>query len=166
MIHAIGIGPALITVVRTTIVLAAVVIGIRAFGARQAGEMNLLDVLLIFLIANGVQSAMTRSDGHLLVSLGAASALILAGRAITSMARRWPRVEHAVSGTPVVLIHNGQLLQENLRREGITKREVEASVRKQGLANLKRVKLAVLEIDGSISVVPESQSGEHRGGRS
>jgi uncharacterized membrane protein YcaP (DUF421 family) len=65
-----------------------------------------------------------------------------------------------VLATPTVVVQNGQLIRHNVRHEGITRDEVLAAVREQGLADLADVKLAVLEMDGSISVVPNEDARE------
>ena len=140
--------------VRTAIVLGALIVGLRVFGRRQAGEMRTMDILVVLVMANAVQNSMTKSDGHLIVSLVSAGTLLCGGWLIGTVVRLKPRLETSLGGEPVVLVYAGSLVRQNLRRQGVTLNDVEAAVRQQGLTELSEVKLAVLEMDGSISVVP------------
>ncbi len=142
--------------VRTALVFLALVVGLRVTGRRQAGELNLHDVLLVLVLANSVQNAMTRGDGHLGVALVSAGTLILVGWLLAALQSRFPACEKWTAGEPTVLAEDGRLLRSELRREGMTEDEVMAAVREQGLADLAGAKLIVLEVDGSISVVPRA----------
>jgi len=59
-----------------------------------------------------------------------------------------------VEGSPTLLIHEGQFVQEHLRREGLNEDEVLMAIREHGVADVQDVRMAVLEVDGSISIVP------------
>lgn len=143
--------------VRTALVFLLVVLGLRITGKRQAGELNLHDVLLVLLLANAVQNAMTLGDGRLTVALVSAGTLILLGLLFAHLVSRHPSWEPWAAGAPTVIVEEGRLIRANMRREGVTEGDVLAAVREQGLADLAGVKLAVLEIGGSISVIPREQ---------
>lgn len=143
------------TAIRTTIVLLVLIVGIRVSGKRRIGELNLYDLLLVLLVANGVQNAMTSADAHLTVSLVVASTLLLIGWLCAKAMSRWPTLERRLLGTPTVIVRDGHLIQHNMKREGVTEEEVMASVRDQGLDDVSDVELAVMELDGFLSVVPK-----------
>ena len=143
--------------VRTAIVLAVLVAGIRLTGKRQAGELNLHDLLLVLILANAVQNAMTRSDGRLPVALISAGTLILLGLLYAAVQSRWPGSEKWVVGVPTVLAEDGRMNRRHMRQEGVTEDELRAAVHDQGLADLREVRLAVLETDGSISVISREE---------
>ncbi len=143
--------------VRTAVVMFAVVIGLRLFGKRGTGGLNVQDLLMVLVMANAVQNSMTAGDGRLLVAFVSASTLILLSRGLGMLAVRHPGVEKRLAGSPVILVHDGRVLRRNARRQGVSMRELMAEVRKQGLAHMSRVRLAVLEMDGAISIVPEEQ---------
>jgi uncharacterized membrane protein YcaP (DUF421 family) len=142
------------TAIHTAIVLVALVAGIRIFGKRQIGGMNVYDLVLVLLLANAVQNAMTKGSGNLGVGIVAAGTLLLADRLLGIVFTRQPQLEGQLLGTPTVVVEDGRFVEEHLRREGVTQDEVLAAVRQFGLTELKQVKLAVLEADGSLSVVP------------
>jgi uncharacterized membrane protein YcaP (DUF421 family) len=141
---------------RTLVVLLVLLAGIRLTGKRQVGGMNLFDLVLVLALANAVQNAMTNGSGDLGVGLVAAGMLFLADRALGILFTRMPSLEGRLAGVPTVIVQNGHLERGNMRREGITEDEVLAAVRSYGLANLSEVKLAILEEDGSLSVVAKS----------
>ena len=138
---------------RTLVVLVVVLVGIRLTGKRQVGGMNLVDLVLVLALANVVQNAITSGSGDLWVGIVAAGTLFVADRALGIVFIRRPSTEGKLIGTPIVIAQNGHLEHANLRREGITEDEVLAAIRSFGLASLSEVKLAVLEDDGSLSVV-------------
>ena len=140
--------------IRTAIVLVALVAGVRIFGKRQIGGMNVYDLVLVLLLANAVQNAMTEGSGNLGVGLVSAGTLLLADRLLGIVFTKRPELEGQLLGTPTVVVEDGRFVEEHLRREGVTQDEVLAAVRQFGLSELAQVKLAVLEADGSLSVVP------------
>ena len=155
-----AVTPALLATIalRTAIVLVTLFVGLRLLGKRSVGELNLFDLLLILMIANAVQNSMTEGIGPLAVALVAGATLLVIGWAVAEFLARRPSLERHVMGAPAVLVHHGRLNKRALHREHLEAEEVTAAVREQGLAGLEEVRLAVLEIDGTISVVPEEQS--------
>lgn len=143
--------------IRTLIVLLALIVGIRIFGKRDLGGMNLLDLLLVLLLGNAVQNAMTFGGGSLWVGLVSAGALLVADRLLGILFVRQPWVERTLLGGPTIIAHHGRLDTWAMRREGISPHEVMTAVRGMGLERLNQVRLAVLEQDGSISIVPEDE---------
>ncbi len=139
--------------VRTAIVLVVLVVGVRLTGKRQAGELNLRDLLLVLLVTNAVQNAMTRGDGRLSVALVSSGTLLLMGWLFARLQSRYAGLEKWTAGVPAVLVEDGRLIRRTMRQEGVSQRELMAAVREQGVADLAGVKFAVLEVDGSISVI-------------
>jgi uncharacterized membrane protein YcaP (DUF421 family) len=138
---------------RTAIVLVALVLGIRVFGKREMGGMTVIDLVVVLALANAVQNAMTLGSGVLLVGIVSGGTLLLLDRLLGLALVRRPSLERFLTGGPVVIIQNGELQRDQMRREGLTVEEVMGAVRGYGLATLAEVKLGVLEADGSLSVV-------------
>ena len=67
---------------------------------------------------------------------------------------RWPRLRRLVEGTPTILILHSKLIPQHLRREGLDEETLMTALREHGISEISEVEMAVLEIDGSISVVP------------
>jgi uncharacterized membrane protein YcaP (DUF421 family) len=153
----IGIGELLALGARTLIVLVVLVVALRIIGKRQAGGMRSIDILVILIVASGVQSSMTKNDGHITVSLVSAGVLLLAGWLSGVALQRKPSLEQKLLGSPVVLVRNGELNERNMRFQGISEQDLAIAARKQGLADISMAQIAVLEMDGTISVVQQRQ---------
>ena len=117
-------------------------------GKRLLGQMTSFDLLTLLLISNTVQNAMIGPDNSL--SGGLLGAVILLGmnRVISRS-----RLRGALEADPTLLIRQGQILQDNLVREDISQAELMAALREHGLERVEEVSSAVLETDGTISVV-------------
>ncbi|MBI3951140.1 MAG: DUF421 domain-containing protein [Acidobacteria bacterium] len=144
-------------VLRTTIIYVVVLIGIRFFGKREVGQMTPMDLVLLLLIANAVQNAMTGPDTSLTGGVVAALMLLSINAVISRLlwwhrrARRW------VEGTPTLVIRHGTVLKENLAKERVPIEALHQALREHGVATIADVSLAVLEIDGSISVLKKDE---------
>jgi uncharacterized membrane protein YcaP (DUF421 family) len=139
---------------RTLVVYAAMLGGLRLAGKRELGQMTPFDLVVILLIANAVQNAMVGPDTSVTGGLIAAGVLVGANYAIAVVRERVPLLRRAVEGSPTLLISEGQFVEGNLRREGLNEDEVMMAIREHGVGDLKDVRMAVLEVDGSISIVP------------
>lgn len=151
-------------VVRTVAVYAAVLIGLRLMGKRQLGQMNVGDLVVILLIANAVQNAMVGSDVSLTGGVVAAVTLLIVNFGLTQVLDRSPFAERAIEGTPTLLVKDGVFVTPNLRREGLVREEVETAIREHGIADVHGVRVAYLEPDGTVSVIPV-EAAVLRGGR-
>ena len=142
---------------RTLAVYAAVLLGLRVGGRRELGQLTPFDLVVILLVANAVQNAMVGPDTTLAGGLVSAATLLAVNFVVARLRLVSPRLRHLVQGVPVVLVQHGALVGTNLRREGLTEDDVLAAVREHGAVDgFAQVELAVLEVDGSVSVVPIS----------
>lgn len=108
----------------------------------------------MLLLANAVQNAMVGSDTSVQGGLVAAFVLLRINRLVAAVRLHsgvWGRL---IEGSPTVLIQEGQVLDAAVRKEGLERSQVEMALREHGIANLSDVRLAVMETDGSISIVP------------
>lgn len=147
---------------RSAIILVWLVVGMRVMGKRQLGQMNLYDLALVMALANSVQNAMTEGKGDLAVGLVSAGVLLLGGRLLAAILVRGSQWEAGAIGTPTVVIQDGELVRDHLSRERVTEDQVLTALRQHGLTDPAAVKLAVLEVDGSLSVVPRDTKPNDR----
>jgi uncharacterized membrane protein YcaP (DUF421 family) len=138
---------------RTVCVYVFIMLGFRLTGKREVGQMASFDFALILLIANAVQNAMVGTDTSLLGGLVAAAALLLINWALGRMALRSRRFEKVLRGQARVLVSRGRLYEENLHAESITHQDLMQALRENGCAKVEDCRLAVMEVDGTISVV-------------
>ncbi len=139
---------------RSAIVYVAIVLGMRLTGTRQLGQMTPFDLVLVLLIANAVQNAMVGSDVTVLGGIVAAATLLAMNRATALATDRLPLFRRAIEGAPILLLNDGKLIEEHIQRAGLSNDLVLQSIREHGFADASGVKMAVLEIDGTISIVP------------
>ena len=140
---------------RTLIVLLILVIGLRLIGKRQIGQMNIYDLALIMLLANAVQNAMTQGSGYILTGLTSATVLLGTGWLLSKLFAISPELEKKIVGNSTLLVNDGKLMSDHLKSEGVTENQVLAMMRQHGLTDLSLVQMAVLEVDGSISIIPK-----------
>jgi len=141
---------------RTFVVYFVIVLSLRVFGKRELGQMTPFDLVLILTISNAVQNAMTGPDTSLAGGITAAMTLLVVNRGFNVIVARMPKARHLLVGTPTLLVHNGRVISEHLAREGIDDDELQQAIRQHGIADLKGVRSAVLEVDGNISIIPAS----------
>jgi len=138
---------------RTSVIYFALLAGLRLTGTRQLGQMSTFDLVLLLIIANAVQNAMVGPDTSLAGGLVAAGVLIGWHRVIDWWRLRSRGLAKLLAGEGIMLIHHGQVLESHCRRAGITRDELLQALREHGVANVGDVMLAVLEPDGSVSVI-------------
>lgn len=141
-------------IARTIIVYGALLVGLRLAGKRELGQMTAFDLVVILLIANAVQNAMVGPDTSVTGGLIAAGVLIAANYGLAFARERVPALRRVVEGTPTILIHDGKFVKGHIQKEGLDKDLVLMAIREHGLAEAKDVRLAILETDGSISIIP------------
>jgi len=146
---------------RTAVVYLVVLVGMRLAGKREMGQMTIFDLVLLLLIANAVQNAMVGPDTSLAGGLLAALVLLLLNALVARLRLRWPRLRQAIEGSPTLLVLHGTIIEAHLRREGLDLATLQAACREHGIADVDEVEMAVLEIDGSISVVPVGGTTRH-----
>jgi uncharacterized membrane protein YcaP (DUF421 family) len=139
---------------RTVLVYLAILVLLRFGGKRELGQMTPFDLVMLLLLANAVQNAMVGPDTSLTGGLIAASAIIGANLLVDRLGLRSAWFRKELLGSPALLVNDGILISESLRREGLSEEEIFQALREHGIGDLTRVKTAVLEIDGTISVIP------------
>ncbi len=143
-------------ILRAVVVYVVVLGMVRLSGKRALGQVTPFDVLLIVLLGNAVQNALLGQDTSLGGGLLLAATLILLNYGVGWLTTRSRRIETLVEGEPVLIARDGQLLSSVLRRELVTRADVEAAMRQQGCLRTEDVALALLEINGHITIVPKS----------
>jgi uncharacterized membrane protein YcaP (DUF421 family) len=136
---------------RTTVIYAVVLLGIRLSGKREVGQMTPFDLALLLLLSNAVQNAMTGPDTSVLGGIIAASTLLLLNYLIAELSGGNRRFRKLVQGQPSLLVHDGQIIAAHMAREHVGMDALHQAMREHGISGLNEVALAVLEVDGSIS---------------
>lgn len=138
---------------RTGVIYLLVLIGIRLSGKREVGQMTPFDLTLLLLLSNSVQNAMTGPDTSLAGGAVAAATLLILNYLVAEVSGGNRRFRRFIQGQPSLLIHDGQVIAAHMAREHVSMDALQAALREHGLATHREAALAVLEVDGSISVL-------------
>lgn len=154
-------------IARTGAVYLLVLLGVRLTGKREVGQMTPFDLVLLLLLSNSVQNAMTGPDTSLMGGVVAAIVLLTLNYLVAELSGINRKFRRVVQGSPSLLIHDGQLILDHLKKERITVDELMRSLREHGIGCIADVAIGVLEVDGSLSFLkidelPEGVRARHR----
>jgi len=135
-----------------------IVLAIRLFGKRELAQLSVVDLVFILLISNAVQNAMVGSNSTLTGGLVAAATLFVVNYVLKKILLRSRILNQFIQGNPLMLVYNGQIIPRHLAQAEISREELEAAVREHGVESIREVNLAILEVDGNISVLSNNFS--------
>ncbi len=145
--------PYLHVVISSAAVYVFITIAIRIFGKKELAQLSVLDLVFVLLISNAVQNAMVGSDTSLQGGLLAAITLFLLNFVFKYLLFRSWKLNRLLQGEPVILVSEGKVNDKNLRKMQITTDELLEAIREHGVEGIHEVNLAILEVDGNISVL-------------
>ena len=140
-------------VLRGIAIYVLVMVLIRVSGKRAVGQFTPFDLVLLILIGNAVQNGINGGDNSLTGAAIMATTLIALNYGVAFVTSRNRKVEKFVEGVPVVLARNGKIFDHVLRRELVSREDFREALRMNGVEDVSEVELALLETNGSISVV-------------
>jgi uncharacterized membrane protein YcaP (DUF421 family) len=141
-------------ILRSVVVYVFLLVLLRLTGKRQVGQLAPFDLVLLLVLSNAVQNSMNGGDNSLIGGLISATTLVLLNGLLGIATFRSKRFEDLVEGQPLVLIHNGKLYTNVMQSAKLTHHEIDSALRRAGCTCVEEVHTAVLENNGSISVVP------------
>ncbi len=157
--------PVIDKVLRTVIVYAFLVVGLRLAGKRELAQLNPFDLVVLLTLSNTVQNAIIGNDNSLAGGLLGAAVLLALNYLVVRFLYGHERLDRLVEGEPDALIDNGVVNDERLHAEMVTRGELETAAHKQGFASLDDVERAVLEPGGGITFVarrPKPEESRHQ----
>ena len=143
-------------ILRSVVVYLFLLVAFRLTGKRQVGQLTPFDLVLLLLISNVVQNAVIGNDNSLGGGLLGAIAILALNRVVVEVTYRSKRLRRVLEATPTILVHNGKVLHANLARERVTMDDLLSALRRNGVADISHVRVAVLEENGGISVIPHA----------
>ena len=139
-------------VVRGLVVYVFLILLLRLTGKRQIGQLSPFDLVLLLILSNAVQNSMNAGDNSLIGGLISATTLVAVNYLVGLITFKSKKLETIIDGRPQVLIHDGVLFEDVMNEAKLTRRELDATLRQSGHFEIKEVKLAILENNGSVSV--------------
>jgi len=145
--------PLLGVALNTAIIYAFLIFAVRLVGRRHLGQLTSLDMLILVLLGSAVETAMVQASTTLEAGLVSATTLLLFNRLLNLAMLRSRRLSHLVGAGPLLLVHDGKLVEENLKRLGMTKSDVVEAIRERECASIAELRYAVFEANGEINIV-------------
>ena len=140
-------------IVRGIIVYVFLLVLIRISGKRQVGQLAPFDLVLLLVLSNAVQNAMNGGDNSVLGGLISAMTLVGLNYTIGYATYRSKKLEAFIEGRPLLIVHDGKLFEDVMASAQLTHHELNSALRQAGCLSIANVRTAILENNGSISVV-------------
>jgi uncharacterized membrane protein YcaP (DUF421 family) len=152
--------PVVEKILRPVIVYLFLVVALRLAGKRELAQLNPFDLVVLISLSNTVQNAMIGEDNSVIGGLIGAASLIGINFLLVRFLYEHPKLDELAEGKPDVLIEDGKIKQERLKKEMITVSELEATAHRQSFRTLQEVDRAVLEPGGTISMTAKQPPPE------
>ena len=146
--------PLLMVFAQTLIIYLFLILCLSLLGRREISQLTSVELVVLMILGSAVETAMVAGNTSLPAGLVSASTLLVGNRLLTLALRRWKWLQRLVIGGPVILVDHGRFLEKHLISVGLTEADVLQAIRERGYAGLDDVRFAVLEVDGSVGVVP------------
>lgn len=143
-------------VIRAAVIFVFVFLLTRMLGRRELSSLEPFDLILLVVTGDLVQQGVTQNDQSLTGAFLAISTIGLLTVALSYLAFKFKRLRPILNGEPIVLVEDGNVIESNLRRQRLTREEIGAEARLEGISSLDEVRWAILETDGRISFVQRS----------
>jgi uncharacterized membrane protein YcaP (DUF421 family) len=143
-------------IVRGAVVYVFLLVLLRLTGKRQVGQLATFDLVLLLILSNAVQNSMNGGDSSLVGGLISAVTLVVLNHLVGAATSSSKVIETFVEGRPQVLVHNGRIYVDVLRRSQLTRHELDSAIRSAGCTGVEEVHVAILETNGSITVLPRA----------
>jgi uncharacterized membrane protein YcaP (DUF421 family) len=142
--------PILEKVIRAVLVYVFLIVGLRLAGKRELAQLNPFDLVVLLTLSNTVQNAIIGDDNSLTGGLIGATALLLINYLVIRFLFHHDRLDRIVEGEADVLIDHGKIREDHLKKELLTKHELEIAAHRQGFGDLKEVDQVSIEPGGGI----------------
>jgi len=147
-------------ILRPVLVYVALLLAFRFMSKRDLTQNTTFDLLIVLLLSNIVQNALIGEDNSILGALAGGVTLLLLSTGLNRWTAKSLKARRILEGEPILLVHNGRLLDDNMTRYAVSRPDLNAGLRGQNMITLADVRYAFLELDGTISVIRKSeQSG-------
>jgi len=148
---------------RGLIVYVFLLVILRLTGKRQVGQLAPFDLVLLLVLSNAVQNAMNGGDNSITAGIVAASTLVVANGIVSRLTYKNKTIERLIEGRPEILIHNGKIATDVMKREQLTHHELNAALRAAGVSCVEEVHFAILENTGQITVHTKKSRADNAG---
>ncbi|NDK56232.1 DUF421 domain-containing protein [Pontibacter fetidus] len=147
------------TIFRGAIIYIFLLIIFRISGKRTLYDATLFDFVLLLIIAETTQQALLGDDFSIVNGLLLIITLIFMDICLSLIKQKFKSFGKVVDGTSLILLDNGKLLTERMKKERVDEGDILESARAlHGLEHLSQIKYAILEKDGKITIIPKEKA--------
>ncbi len=143
-------------VLRTIAVFAFLLVLTRIIGRRELSSLEPFDLILLIVLGDAVQQGLTQDDYSLTGAFLVIGTFAVLQVFVSWIGYRFPRARPILDGEPIIIIEDGQLIEQNLKRERLTRGEIAEEARNQQIAHISEVRWGVLETTGKISFIKKA----------
>src|SRR5438128_9418417 len=147
-------------IVRPVIVYVFLIVGLRLAGKREMAQLNPFDLVVLLTLSNTVQNAIIGEDNSVTGGILGASTLLVVNYLVVRFLYNHEKLDRLIEGEPDVLIENGVIQMDRLKKEFVTLSELEAAAHKQGFESLDSIERAVLDPGGTVSFIARRPSSD------
>jgi uncharacterized membrane protein YcaP (DUF421 family) len=152
--------PIFAKVVRTLIVYVFLLVGLRLAGKRELGQFNPFDLVVLLVLSNTLQNAIIGTDNSITGGLIGAGLLLIVNYIVVRFLFLHPKIDKLAEGDAVVLVLHGEVLEDALKKQLVTRAEVMSAARRQGIGSINEIECARLEVGGELTFVLKHPSSE------
>jgi uncharacterized membrane protein YcaP (DUF421 family) len=143
-------------IIRPILVYIFLIVGLRLAGKRELAQLNPFDLVVLLTLSNTVQNAIIGNDNSVSGGVIGATTLLAVNYFVVRFLYNHEKLDHLIEGDCDVLIADGKIRHDRLKKELMTVAQLETAAHRQGFASLADIDKAVLEVGGSISFFPKS----------
>ena len=140
-------------VIRAAVIFFFVYLLTRLLGRRELNSLEPFDLILLVVVGDLVQQGVTQNNQSVTGAMLAISTIGLLTVGLSYISFRFRRMRPILNGEPIVLVEDGEVIEPNLRRQRLTREEIGAAARLEGISSIEDVRWAILETNGRISFV-------------
>lgn len=140
-------------VLRASAVFVILYLLLRLLGKRELGQLTPFELLVMIVMGDLIQQGVTHNDFSLTGALLAVATFGFLALLLSWATYLFPAIERLLDGKPRVVVRDGTIIAGNLRRDRVTRAELESEMRLAGIASLKEVAWAIIEPQGKISFI-------------
>lgn len=147
------------TLLRAVLIYLALLVILRASGKRSLAQITTFDLILILILGESTQQALTGNDFSITTGMLLIASLVGIDMTLSFMQDRWPGLGLWLDGKPIIIVEDGRPLRDRMHYERVGDDDVLAAAREeQGLERMEQIKFAVLERSGRISIIPKPEA--------
>ena len=144
--------------IRSAVIFVFIYVLMRIIGRRELSSLEPFDLILLVVLGDSVQQAVTQDDYSVTGAFIVVSTIALLQVFVSYLNFRSPRLRPVIDGEPIVIVQDGKVIERNVRRERLTQEDLAEAARLQQIASLEDVQWAVLETSGEITFIEKQKN--------